>query len=62
VRDFLLKLQAEWLDSLTHMARSAMRVGAFRRDIPCMSVFRYKKLEKVGASRQYFLSHLFNNP
>jgi len=33
VRDLLLKLQAEWLDSLTRMARSAIRVGAFRSDV-----------------------------
>lgn len=32
VRDFLLKLQAEWLDSLTRMARSAIQVGDFRAD------------------------------
>lgn len=33
VRDFLLRLQADWLGSLTHMARSAIRVGDFRKDI-----------------------------
>jgi AcrR family transcriptional regulator len=33
VRDFLLRLQADWLDSLTRMARSAIRVGDFRADI-----------------------------
>jgi AcrR family transcriptional regulator len=33
VRDFLLRLQADWLDSLTRMARSAVRVGDFRTDI-----------------------------
>jgi len=33
VRDFLLRQQADWLDSLTRLARSAMRVGDFREDI-----------------------------
>jgi AcrR family transcriptional regulator len=33
VRDFLLRLQADWLESLTRMARSAMRAGEFREDI-----------------------------
>ena len=33
VRDFLLRLQADWLQSLVRMARSAIRVGDFRADI-----------------------------
>lgn len=33
VRDFLLRLQADWCDSLTRMARSAVRAGDFRADI-----------------------------
>lgn len=33
VRDFLLQQQAEWLDCLARMARSAIRVGEFSKDM-----------------------------
>jgi AcrR family transcriptional regulator len=35
VRDFLLQQQAAWIDSLRRIARSAIRVGHFRREIDC---------------------------
>ncbi len=35
VRDFILEQQEAWLDSLRRIARSAIRVGDFRKDIDC---------------------------
>jgi AcrR family transcriptional regulator len=35
IRDFLLLQQEAWIDSLSRMARSAVRVGHFREDIDC---------------------------
>ena len=35
VRDFLLLQQEAWIDSLSRIARSAIRVGHFREDIDC---------------------------
>lgn len=35
VRDFILAQQEAWIDSLKRIARSAIRVGDFRKDIDC---------------------------
>lgn len=35
VRDYLLRQQRDWIDSLRRMAQSAIKVGDFRRDIDC---------------------------
>ncbi len=35
IRDFLLLQQEAWIDSLSRMARSAVRVGHFREDVDC---------------------------
>ena len=35
VRDFILKQQEAWIESLRRIARSAIRVGDFRDDIDC---------------------------
>ena len=35
VRDFLLSQQRDWIDSLSRMAESAIKVGDFRKDIDC---------------------------
>lgn len=35
VRDFILEQQEAWLDSLRRIARSAIRVGDFKKDIDC---------------------------
>lgn len=35
VRDYILKQQEDWIDSLRRIARSAIRVGDFREDIDC---------------------------
>jgi AcrR family transcriptional regulator len=35
IRDFLLSQQKSWIDSLSRIARSAIRVGHFREDIDC---------------------------
>lgn len=35
VRDFLLLQQEAWIDSLSRIARSAIRVGHFREDMDC---------------------------
>lgn len=35
VRDFLLRQQEAWIDSLKRIAQSAIRVGDFRDDIDC---------------------------
>jgi AcrR family transcriptional regulator len=35
VRDYLLKQQRDWIDSLLRIAKSAIEVGDFRKDIDC---------------------------
>jgi len=35
VRDYLLRQQRDWIDSLRRIAQSAIKVGDFRRDIDC---------------------------
>ena len=35
VRDYILKQQEDWIDSLRQVARSAIHVGDFREDIDC---------------------------
>jgi AcrR family transcriptional regulator len=35
VRDYLLKQQRDWIDSLLRIAQSAIEVGDFRKDIDC---------------------------
>jgi AcrR family transcriptional regulator len=35
IRDFLLLQQETWIDSLSRIAQSAVRVGHFRKDIDC---------------------------
>jgi AcrR family transcriptional regulator len=35
VRDFLLRQQETWIDSLRRIAQSAIRVGHFRQDMDC---------------------------
>jgi AcrR family transcriptional regulator len=35
VRDFILEQQEAWIDSLRRIARSAIRVGDFKKDIDC---------------------------
>ncbi len=35
VRDYILKQQEDWIDSLRRIARSAIHVGDFREDIDC---------------------------
>lgn len=35
VRDYILKQQEAWIDSLRRLARSAIRVGDFRKNIDC---------------------------
>jgi len=35
VRDYILKQQEDWIDSLRRIARSAIHIGDFREDIDC---------------------------
>ncbi len=35
VRDYLLKQQRDWIDSLLRIAQSAIEVGDFRKDVDC---------------------------
>jgi AcrR family transcriptional regulator len=35
VRDYLLRQQEDWIDSLRRLAQSAIKVGDFRKDIDC---------------------------
>jgi len=35
VRDYIIKQQEDWIDSLRQISRSAIRVGDFREDIDC---------------------------